>query len=212
MSNPLIHKGDTVLFIGDSITDATRKVDDSNHLGYGYVFMAAGLFGLSHPEREIRFLNRGIAGNTVRDLEKRWAKDCLELKPNWITIMVGINDATRRYKDNEEISTESFITIYRNLLLQAYEQFQSKFIIMEPFVLPTSELRIRCREDLDPKINAIKKLAQELDALYVPLDEMFAQARIHAADEYWAPDGVHPTPAGHALMARAWLRVVGANI
>lgn len=212
MNSPCIQKGDSVLFIGDSITDATRNYEDLSSLGTGYVFMASGLFGIMYPELQVQFHNRGIGGNRITDLEQRWQQDCLNLKPNWISIMVGINDAIRRYDRDEHIETERYISIYRKLLTDAKQQYNSKFIIMEPYVMPTSELRVKCREDLDPKIHALRDLAQELGAIYVPLDGLFAAARSRASNEYWAPDGVHPTPAGHALIARAWLQAVGAQL
>lgn len=212
MSYPIIQKGETVLFIGDSITDALRSYEDAYSLGNGYVFVAAGLFASLYPELQVQFLNRGISGNRIIDLEQRWQEDCLDLKPDWITIMIGINDATWRYTRDDSTTTEHFISVYRELLTQAKEQFGTKLIILEPFVMPTSDLRIQCREDLDPKIHALRDLAQEMGAIYVSMDGLFAEARSKAAIEYWAPDGVHPTPAGHALMARAWLRAVGVSI
>lgn len=213
MNTPIFNKGETVLFIGDSITDAGRNYEQSDSLGWGYASMSAGFFGLLHPELQIKFLNRGISGNRIHDLEKRWKEDCLDLRPDWVSIMVGINDAARRYDRNfEHTTTEEFIGVYRQLLKQAEENSGAKFVIIEPFLLPTSELRRQYREDLDPKIHALRDLAQEIGALYVPLDGLFAEARSLASNEYWAPDGVHPTPAGHALMARAWLKAVGVKL
>ncbi|WP_259391516.1 SGNH/GDSL hydrolase family protein [Paenibacillus sp. 1011MAR3C5] len=211
MSGPVIKKGETVLFIGDSITDAARNYEDPHHLGSGYALMAAGLFGAMYPQLGVKFFNRGISGNRVIDLESRWQEDCLALKPDWISVMVGINDAMRRYDSNEHTTTETFIGIYRQLLIEAVEACGSRLILIEPFVLPNVASRRQCREDLDPKIHAIRDLAEELRAIYIPLDGLFAQARANAPIDYWAPDGIHPTPAGHALMAKAWLQAVGAG-
>ncbi|MFF2886571.1 SGNH/GDSL hydrolase family protein [Paenibacillus sp. NPDC057967] len=211
MSGSVIKSNETVLFIGDSITDAARDYHDPHSLGSGYAFMAAGLFGAMYPELGVKFLNRGISGNRVIDLEGRWQEDCLALKPDWVSVMIGINDAMRRYDRDQHLPTETFIGIYRKLLLKTVETCGSKLILVEPFVLPHAEIHRQCREDLDPKIHAIRDLAEEVGAIYVPLDGLFAQARARASIEYWAPDGVHPTPAGHALMARAWLQAVGAS-
>jgi len=212
MSSPVIQKSETVLFIGDSITDAFRDYSDPHSLGSGYAFMAAGLFGAMFPQLDVKFYNRGISGNRVIDLESRWQEDCIALKPDWISIMIGINDAMRRYDRDQHTPTDTFIGIYRKLLLEAVDKYGSRLILIEPFVLPHAEVHRQCREDLDPKIHAIRDLAEELEAIYIPLDGLFAQARARASIPYWAPDGVHPTPAGHALMARAWLQAVGAGV
>jgi acyl-CoA thioesterase I len=212
MRMPRIESGSTVLFIGDSITDAVRNREDAGSLGCGYAFMAAGLFGALYPELQVQFLNRGIAGNTVGEMALRWEEDCMALAPDWISVMIGINDATRRYTRNEPVSADGFIETYRRLLADALRNKPStRFIIIEPFVLPTNELRVQTREDLDPKIHAIRQMAQEHEVVYIAMDGIFAEARMTASDEYWAPDGVHPSPAGHALMARAWLRAVGVG-
>jgi len=212
MSTPIIQKGQTVLFIGDSIMDAGRKYEDPASLGSGFVTMAAGLFGSLYPELGVQFHNRGIGGHRVVDLAARWQQDCIALKPDWLTVMVGINDVMRRYDQDKPTTVEQYIFGYRELLLQAVQQVGSKLIIIEPYVLPTNEMRIKCREDLDPKIHALRNMAEELGALYIPTDGLFAEARMRGGISYWAPDGVHPTPAGHALIARAWLRAVGVNI
>jgi len=209
---PLIQKGQNVLFIGDSIVDAGRKYEDPASLGSGFAFMAAGLFGSLYPELDVKFHNRGIGGHRVVDLAARWQQDCLDLKPDWLTVMVGINDVMRRYDQNKPTSVAQYISGYRELLLQAVDRFGSKLIIVEPYVLPTNEMRIQCREDLDPKIHALRNMAEELGALYIPTDGLFAAARMKGGISYWAPDGVHPTPAGHALIARAWLSSVGVNL
>ncbi|MBW7455374.1 GDSL family lipase, partial [Paenibacillus sepulcri] len=99
-------------------------------------------------------------------------------------------------------------TTYRKLIKQAKEQLNVKLILVEPFVLPVNEAQKTWREDLDPKIQVVRKLANEFQALYVPLDGLFAQAGTQTGPAYWAPDGVHPSPAGSALIAQAWLNAV----
>lgn len=205
-----IQPGDIVLFQGDSITDAGRNRESSGDLGRGYALMAAGLFGSLHPERRATFLNRGISGNRVKDLQARWQDDCIGLRPNWVSIYIGINDCWRRYDRNDPTSVEQFERGYRELLTRTKEELGAGIVMVEPFVLPVPEDRKAWREDLDPKINAVRELAREFGALLVPLDGLFAQASMTAPPAYWAPDGVHPSPAGHALIARAWLQAVGA--
>jgi acyl-CoA thioesterase I len=206
-----IKPGDTVLFQGDSITDCSRNREMPNDLGKGYALMAAGLFRAAHPELDVTFLNRGISGNRVKDLQARWQADCIDLKPNWVSIYIGINDCWRRYDRNDPTSPESFEQGYRELLERTQRELDAGIVLIEPFVLPVPDDRKSWREDLDPKINIVRELAREYGALFVPLDGLFAQASMIAHSSYWAPDGVHPSPAGHALIAKAWLRTIGVG-
>jgi lysophospholipase L1-like esterase len=203
-------QGDIVLFQGDSITDAGRVRDNPTDLGKGYALMTAALLGSSYPEKQVTFLNRGISGNRVKDLQSRWEQDCIALEPSWVSIYIGINDCWRRYDRNDPTSVEQFEEGYRELLIRTKEELGANLIMIEPFVLPVPEDRKQWREDLDPKINVVRELAREFGALLVPLDGIFAQASMLAPSSYWAPDGVHPSPAGHALIAKAWLKAVGA--
>lgn len=206
----MIGNGGVVLFQGDSITDAGRNKSDSKHLGTGYALMAAGLYGARYPERNVTFFNRGISGNRVKDLQARWDEDCIALKPTIVSIYIGINDTWRKFDRDDETTVEAFEAGYRDLLVRTKEQLDARIVLMEPFVLPVPEDRKRWREDLDPKIHVVRELAREFGAALVPLDGLFAQASTRAHSRYWAPDGVHPSPAGHALIARAWLDTVGA--
>ncbi|MCU6708143.1 SGNH/GDSL hydrolase family protein [Paenibacillus sp. J5C_2022] len=207
----LIKENEVVLFQGDSITDCGRNREDGGSLGNGYANMTAGTFGYLYPERKVTFLNRGISGNRVVDLERRWEEDCLALKPDWVSIYIGINDTWRRYDRNDPTSTESYYEGYRRLILSTKESLDAKLILVEPFVLPVPDDRRAWREDLDPKIAAVRALAEEFKTLYVPLDGLFAAQSMRTGAAYWAGDGVHPSPAGHALIADAWLKAVGAR-
>ena len=205
---PLIQKDDVVLFQGDSITDAGRNREDGNDLGRGYAFLIAALFRAKHPEMNVTFLNRGIGGNTIRDLDSRWDADCIELKPTVLSILIGINDAAGRYNGNRIIPIEEFESTYANLLQKAVDCSVRRIVLLEPFVLPTDPSRVEWREDLDPKIAAVRRLAREFEAVLIPTDGLFAQAATRQSFDYWMPDGVHPTAAGHALMAKAWLHAL----
>ena len=206
-----IAAGATVLFQGDSITDADRARFYPDDLGRGYALMAAGWFGARAPERGVRFLNRGIGGDRAVDLLARWDDDCLALRPDLLSILVGINETWRAFDDDDPTPTDAFERVYRELLSRTREALPAtRFILMEPFSLPVAPERAAWRADLDPKIQVVRRLAWEFDALLVPLDGLFAQACARREPSFWAEDGVHPTPAGHALIARAWLRAVGA--
>ncbi|MGM1045135.1 MAG: SGNH/GDSL hydrolase family protein [Bacillota bacterium] len=203
----MLHKDEekVLLFQGDSITDCGRNYSDPGSLGSGYALMVAGKLGLKYPEKRIRFLNRGISGNRVVDLRSRWDEDCINLNPSWVSILVGINEVGWKYHRGEPTSTQAYYEGYRELLVQTREKTGAKIILMEPFLLPVTEEKKHWREDLDPKIQAVRELAREFNTLYVPLDGLFAAASAQHDMTYYAPDGVHPTPAGHALMADGWL-------
>ena len=207
----LIEDNALVLFQGDSITDAGRDRLDGNDLGRGYAMMAAAWFSVRYPEKRVRFLNRGISGNRTADLRERWQRDCLDLRPTWLSLYVGINDTWRRFDSHSPTSTAEFADHYRALLQSVSSRLpETRLVIVEPFVLPVPSDRKEWRQDLDPKIAVVRNLALEYHALYVPLDGLFAQAAARREPAFWAPDGVHPTPAGHALIAQAWLNAVKA--
>jgi len=205
-----IESGQTVLFQGDSITDCGRDRHDPASLGSGYAMMAAGWVGALYPDREIRFLNKGVSGDRVRDLEVRWERDTIELRPDWLTVLIGINDTWRRYDSNSPTSRAEFETAYRRILQRAVDANIPNIVLMEPFVLPYPDDRCAWREDLDPKIDAVRCLAREFGATLVPLDGLFASVAAVRDPAFWSADGVHPSPAGHALIAQAWLKAVGA--
>ncbi len=205
----LLGNDSVVLFQGDSITDAGRDRNDPNSLGSGYALMAASLFHAMHPHRSVRFVNRGISGNRVRDLLARWEQDCIALKPDWVSILIGINDMWRRYDSNDPTPVERFEREYRDLLRITRERTRARLILMEPFLIHVRREMEGWREDLDPKIQVVRRLAREFNALYIPLDGIFARVCAMREPAFWAADGVHPSPAGHALIARHWLQTVG---
>ena len=173
--------------------------------------MVAGRLGARYPELNLAFLNRGISGDRSGDLFRRWQEDCLDLEPDVLSILIGINDVWRRYDSGNPTSAETYAANYRRLLEETCAALPAvRLILLEPFVLPTPEDRLNWREDLDPKIAVARELAREFNAIYVPLDGLFAAAACRQHPAYWAEDGVHPTSAGHGLIAEAWLRAAGA--
>lgn len=197
-----------ILFQGDSITDAGRAWDDPDSLGWGYPMLASAWFQALYPESEVKFLNRGISGNRACDLQARWQQDCIDLEPSIVSILIGINDTWRRYDSNSPTSAEQFEAAYSDILAKTCERTDARIVLMEPFVLPHPEDRKLWREDLDPKIHVVRDLAREFGATFIPLDGLFAQASARREPSYWADDGVHPTLAGHALIAQTWLEMV----
>lgn len=200
----------TVLFQGDSVTDCGRSRENDNNLGVGYPNMVAAWFSAMYPEKNVKFFNRGISGNRVRDLKERWEKDCIDLKPDVVSILIGINDCWRRYDSNDPTSMEYYEANFRYILKETRDKLDAKLIICEPFVLPFPKDREAWREDLDPKIQAARRLAKEFDAIYIPFDGMYAEASMKNDASFWTADGVHPTQAGHAMMSIAWLKAIKA--
>ncbi|MEV6797360.1 SGNH/GDSL hydrolase family protein [Micromonospora rifamycinica] len=202
-----IPRGGRVLFIGDSITDAGRDRADGADLGVGWAMMAAAWFTARHPGHRVAFRNRGVGGDRVRDLRARWTDDCLALAPQVVSVLIGINDTWRRYSSGEVTTTEEFGTDYRQVLAATRDALPDvRLILVEPFLIPLDDPQGRWREDLDPKVEMVRKLAAEFDATLVAVDAVFGSA--DADDRVWTDDGVHLTPAGHALLAQRWLAAV----
>ena len=202
----LFQKNQTILFQGDSITDAGRIRENNECLGFGYAFMIAAQLTMKYPELDLNFINRGIGGDRTDNLLSRWQEDCLELKPDWLSIMIGINNVWRRYDNDDPTDHKTFELEYRMLLQQVKEKTSARLIIIEPFVLPTPVDRIKWREDLDPKIQITRQLAAEYADVYIPMDGLLNAAAIHKSPQYWAADGVHPTAPGHAFIAASFIK------
>ncbi|MFD7597796.1 GDSL-type esterase/lipase family protein [Kitasatospora sp. NPDC059812] len=215
-----IRPGSTVMFTGDSITDCQRQQSE-DALGYGYPLRVAGEWGFRHPDRPVTWLNTGNAGDKVMNLEARWQTDVLDARPDVVSILAGVNDMGWHTLDPEGrvIPAEEFEAGYDRLLAPLAEA-GAQLILIEPFLLPVhgvieagaaligAEERRQWRTDLDPKIQAVRKLARTYGAHLLAADGMFAELAATAGPEHWSADGVHPTPAGHAALAAAWLRLV----
>ena len=192
----------TIVLTGDSITDAGRDRSDLASRGSGY----AALVGEALPGE--RVVNTGISGNRVTDLQARWDDDVLAHSPAVLSIMIGINDTWRRYDSDDPTSTESYALGYRDIVMRAQAAGVARIILVEPFLLPVREEQWSWREDLDPKIQAVRRLASDLGTQYLATDGPFAQraaALGPAGASSLAHDGVHPTPEGHRFIADLWL-------
>lgn len=200
---------DLVLFQGDSVTDTVRNRDNPADLGGGYPNYTASWFNALYPDLNINFLNRGVGGDRTCNLIRRWQTDCIDLKPDWVSILIGINDTWRRYDSNDPTSVEQFEKNYREIIRLTLENTSAGLILCEPFLLPF-ENRMDWRVDLNPKIDVVRKLAREFSAIYVPFDGVMQAASTRREPSFWAADGVHPTNYGHALLAQTWLKAVGA--
>ncbi|MCD8742232.1 SGNH/GDSL hydrolase family protein [Mucilaginibacter roseus] len=201
-----------ILFQGDSITDGNRTRDnDWNHvMGHGYAYLISSRLWFDHPERKFHFFNRGVSGNKVVDLAKRWQTDTLDIKPNVLSILVGVNDVLAMLRGQEGFTADNFETDYRNLLKQTTEALPNvKLVIGEPFVLHVAKVNKmwdQWRTETGKRAEVARQLAREFNAIFVPYQQAFNDALKKAPADYWIWDGVHPMPAGHELMAREWLK------
>lgn len=206
-----LSRGDRVLFQGDSLTDGGRHRADPTSLGTGWAAIAAALAGARRPELGLTFLNRGVSGDTTADVLARWEVDALALQPTVISLLVGVNDTWRRYTQGTVTSVERFEESYRALLDSARERLDARFVLVEPFLLPLSPAQEAWREDLDPRIEVVRRLSDDYGAAHLPADTLFAEATVVAGAAHWTTDGVHLTPAGDGLLAEAWLDTLGIN-
>ncbi|MEK3885176.1 SGNH/GDSL hydrolase family protein [Paenibacillus sp. PL2-23] len=209
-------KEKTVLFQGDSITDAGRpREQGASALGQGYVNFIAGKLGFELADTRHRFVNRGISGNRVSDLYARWNEDAIYLKPDIISILIGVNDVWRIMHKLPEGASDRFERAYRHLLDETREVLPNTGLILcEPFILQAGiavEGWEEWRGHLDGYRRIVAKLAEQYDAVFVGLQEQFDQAALRRDPAYWLNDGVHPTAAGHELIAREWIRAVQSS-
>lgn len=210
--------GYTILFQGDSITDGNRgRTDDPNHImGHGYAFSVASRLGADYPDRNLKFINKGISGNTVSDLNARWQEDALHLRPDLISVLIGVNDVLFELRNKGASSTEKFEAELDKLLTITHKELPNTlFVLGEPFVLPVGMVKA----DLDKWTAAIqqrqrivKKLSKEFNTAFVGYQQVFQDACKNAPPDYWIWDGIHPTVPGHELMAREWIRTVGERL
>ncbi|AMR34270.1 lysophospholipase [Mucilaginibacter sp. PAMC 26640] len=213
-----IGKEAVILFQGDSITDGNRTRDnDWNHvMGHGYAYLISSRLWYDHPEKKFHFLNRGISGHKVTDLAARWQTDTLDLKPDVLSIMVGINDVLACFNGNKSFSAENFENDYRGLLAGTLTALPNiKLVICAPFVMQgtrTNAEYSKWTAEVAKRSAVAKKLAGEFNAVFVDFQKPFNDALAKAPVEYWVWDGVHPMPAGHELMARHWLKLVNKQI
>jgi lysophospholipase L1-like esterase len=211
-----IDKGDVILFQGDSITDAGRgsrnafTPNNAGALGNGYAMIAASELLLQYPGKDLKIYNKGISGNKVYQLAERWDADTLAIKPNVLSIHIGVNDYWHTLTNGYTGTVETYIADYRKLLDRTKEALPNvKLIICEPFgVLGVKAVT----EAWYPTFNQFKKaaldIANQYNAPFVPYQAAFDKAITLAPPAYWTGDGVHPSAAGAALMARTWLEAV----
>ncbi len=204
--------GDVILFQGDSITDAGRErmkqqSNLSGSFGTGYSFLAASRLLNENPEKNFSIFNRGISGNKVYQLSERWQRDCFDLNPSALSILIGVNDYWHTLDGKYEGTIEKYEQDYKQLLVLTTKMLpEVKLIIGEPFaILGSTAVTEKWFPAFDGYRAVAKKLADEFNAVFIPYQTIFNEAILRAPAKYWTADGVHPTMAGCSLMAEAWL-------
>lgn len=210
-----IAENDVILFQGDSITDAGRDKENKTPnngraLGSGYAFLAAASLLHAHAAKQLSVYNKGISGNKVHQLDARWQEDCIALKPNILSVLIGVNDYWHTLSGNYDGTIQVYRDDYRKLLDRTMKALPSvKLIIGEPFAVNN----VKAVTDawfpaFDEYRHAARQIAEEYRAVFIPYQRVFDEAAKSAAPSYWTGDGVHTTLAGAQLMAEAWLQAV----
>lgn len=210
----IIKKGNTILFQGDSITDAGRDkkkeiANDQKAFGKGYAWMAASQLLISKPDHNLTIHNRGISGNKVHQLDARWQKDCLDIKPDILSILIGVNDIWHGLNGSYNGTVKTYEDDYRKLIQKTKKNLPDvKLVICEPFVLKCGAVNEKWFPEFDGYRAAARKIATENGAVFIPFQSMFDEAVKYAEAKHWAGDGVHPSAHGASLMAHFWIQAV----
>jgi lysophospholipase L1-like esterase len=210
----LLNKGQKLLFIGDSVTDCERAKPEGEGLfgalGKGYVSFIDGLLQAVYPEFEIRVVNKGMNGNTVRELKERWQEDVLNQNPHWLSIMIGINDVWRQYDTpfikDWHVYLDEYEETLRNLIKET-KPYVNGIVMMTPFYLELNE-NDAMRRTMDQYGAVVKRISNENGCLFLDTQAAFNKVLrdLYSATLAW--DRVHPSTAGHMVLARAFLRKI----
>lgn len=208
-----LKESDVILFQGDSITDGNRgRNQDLNHIhGHGYQYILASEMYADNLDKNITVVNRGVSGNRIAELYGRWQEDCLKIKPDILSILIGVNDIYSVFEYGHGSSPERYEKIYRLLLEEVVEQNPDTLIvIMEPFygVSDNTERDKFIRNNIGFYVDAAKRIAKEYNAVFVPLQDIFDEYAKHVDIHSLLWDGVHPTTGAHQLIARRWKECV----
>jgi lysophospholipase L1-like esterase len=198
-----------ILFQGDSITDAFRKPEEINtayQLGNGYVFLIAARLSARFPQKNWEFINRGVSGNKILDLKKRWENDALDLRPDVLTLLIGVNDTLAAMQGPSSLTDDEFSSAYRMILHETRKHFPKiNFILMEPFLLEVGDVQKSWCDHLRPRQRMIQEIAKETMSTFIPTQDLFNNASRLREPAFWSYDGIHPTHAGFQLLADAWI-------
>ena len=207
----MFDKNSLILFQGDSITDTGRtgSADPSTSLGEGYPAKIAAILGDKYADLGLKVVNRGISGNRTWDLINRWDKDCIDIKPDYFSLLIGVNDTWRRYDSGLVTTAEEYEANMRQLLDRVVNETNAKIILLNIFLLDVTEDKAQMRPDLVEKQEVISRLIKEYDVTFVDIQALFNKMVAEGTPmEELSADGVHPTDFGHEVIAAEWLRCV----
>ena len=205
----------TILFQGDSITDAGRSRENDHDFGTGYPLLVAADMGVKYPA-EFRFLNRGISGNRITDIDARIRRDIINLKPDYLTILIGINDVWHELNDRNGVDNKKFFRVYSAVIEEIKAMLPDiRIIILEPFVLKASATEEDWgvfRKETEMRACSAKAIAEKYGLTFIPLQEKFDELEKQTGAAYWLGDGVHPTAAGHRIIADEVIKALEGEI
>ena len=202
-----------ILFQGDSVTDAGRDRSNPSDMGEGYPRYASAMLQDAFPDTEFEFVNLGISGNRTEHLVARLEADLLEIRPDVVSILIGINDVWHHHAfEFVETTDEQFERNYRTVLDAVKARTSARILLIQPFLLESVDpaKQVLC-EELARKQAIVKRLADEYADAYLPLDEVL-HTRTEEEPSYYSADGVHPTPDGACYIGEAYLRAVAPVI
>ncbi|MEO7912410.1 MAG: SGNH/GDSL hydrolase family protein [Roseiflexaceae bacterium] len=201
-----------IVFIGDSITDCGRR-DVAAPYGDGYVSLVRSLLLARYPERQLQIVNKGIGGNTTRDLAARWQQDVIAERPDWLAVMIGINDVWRSFDSNGvgAVGLEEYTATLRKLLDQTRTTTSARLILAEPYMIEPDQNR-PMRRQMDTYGAAVRQIAADYDAVLVRSQAAFDTALASTTPNGWADDSIHPNPPGHAIIGLAFLKAIGFDL
>lgn len=208
----IFEQGQRIVFIGDSITDCGRRTDFAP-FGNGYMSLVRAFVMARYPELGLDWENRGIGGDTVRHLAARWDDDVIALKPDWLSIKIGINDVWRKYgqRPDEAVPIDEYERTLRELIQRAVDETGCKLIIAEPYVIEKNPSDPQLVDTIE-MAQVARRIANEFGAINVRTQEAFDAVLHHSEPADWAEDRIHPNLAGHAVIAQAFLRAIGFEL
>jgi len=201
----------TIVFIGDSITDAERMSAAYKPFGAGYVHFTANALLAKYPQLNLNIINSGVSGNTIHDLKTRWQRDCISHKPDILSILIGVNDIWRRIAENDPSGAadlDEYDSMYRQLISQTKKECNSRIVIIEPFMF-CDDLNNPVFVELRRFVEKVRTIAADFNAVLVPLQKAIDERIKEVPPQNWSLDMVHPEVWAHAWISQRWLEVTG---
>lgn len=198
-----LKENNVIVFFGDSVTDTCHNVNHEKYpYGSGYVMMVDSHINTNYPQLNVKMINQGINGHRTKDLLARVDQDVNLVHPDFIFILIGVNDAWRRYDFNDPTSIEQFVCNYKGFLDSIKKANpQAQIVLMTPYILPSQDWVMQLKEDLDEKVEAILNLAKEYNLPLIPLHEIIPHYANLLTPKIVSGDGIHPSLVGHSIIA-----------